>query len=492
MSGAHAAADPVALHAHGLRRILTNAASLFLAYVLPRLLTIGAVVVAARVLGTNGFGQYGTASAYAVIVSIVATLGMQPLLIREMARDPARAGDWLRAAHWVKAGSNALMLLMLVGAGRWIFAYPPDVMRAALLLGVAYAIAAWAENLGAWYQSVERMGVWMQASALAGLITGGLGVAAVVVTRSLEWFCAAGIAGQLAGLAWLVARMPRLPVAAGVRTPVRPLLAALAPFAAAFVALTLHSKIDVLMLERYWPAAEVGVYSAAHKFIDIVQALAIVGAAAVYPRLSRASAPGKAGARLIELTLLAGVLTSGALFLARDGLVYFLFGADYGGAVLPTALLAAGVAPLAINIVGGYVLAAAGHMKPVAILYTVAVLLKVALNAWLVPAYGASGTAGAMMVTETVLAAGMLVLLQSRAGALPSRRAVLSAVLAVAVCGGLSAVQGSPTIGLVSATVFVFAAIVLFSVSGGVPRADRQLLMAALRFPPRAAAERGP
>ena len=69
-----------------LRRVFANAAALVLAYALPRILTMGAVVLAARTLGTERFGAYGAAGAAAVIFSIQSTAGMQPLLEREMVK----------------------------------------------------------------------------------------------------------------------------------------------------------------------------------------------------------------------------------------------------------------------------------------------------------------------------------------------------------------------------------------------------------------------
>jgi O-antigen/teichoic acid export membrane protein len=475
-------------HASGLRRILANALSLFLAYLLPKLLTIGSVVVAARVLGATRFGAYGTAAAWAVILSIVATLGMQPLLIREMARAPDGAATWLRAAHVVKTVSNVLMLVLLVWLGRSVFGYPQDVLNAALLLAIGYAIAAYADNLSAYFQSAERMEVWMQASACYGLITGALGVVLVLTTRSVAGFCAAPIAGHAAALVWLAARAPRghrlggrVELAAVLR-----LLRVLVPFAIGFTALTAHSKIDVLVLDRLWQPVEVGVYTAAHKFIDVIQALAVVGAAAVYPRLARSVSTGHAATRLIELTVLSGLLAGGALWIARAGAVALLFGADYSAAVSVTAWLAIAIPALAINIVGGYVLAARGAMSTVALLYAVALAVKIGLNLLLVPGRGADGTALAMLLTEVALAGAMLVALHAAAGvrldARVLRALALGAVLAAAfAAAGTALAPRDPTGGFVPAALFTFGVLAICTATGTVSREDRALFAAALR-----------
>src|SRR5690606_12756623 len=341
--------------AAGVRRVPHNAAALLLAYVLPRLFTLGSVVVAARVLGAADFGAYSTAAAFAVLLSIVATLGMTPLLVREIAQAPGRAPALLAAAHAVKTASNVLMLALLFVLARYVLAYPTPVVAASLLLGISYAVGAYVENLAAWFQAVERMHVWTQASAAFGLVTGGLGLLLVLWTRSLAWFCAAPGAGQLAALAWLLARLPaeasrggRVEAVGALR-----LVRALAPFAAAFVALTVYYKVDVLLLARWRDAAEVGLYAAAYKFVDVAHALALVAAGAVYPRLSRAAVAaaaesggagsdartGRGGrassslprtaARLSEWTLLATVPAAGVVFLLRAPLTVAIYGAAY-------------------------------------------------------------------------------------------------------------------------------------------------------------------
>ena len=446
--------------ATGVRRVLHNAASLLLAYVLPRLFTLGSIVVAARILGAADFGAYSTAAAFAVVLSIVATLGMIPLLVREIAQAPDRAPALIAAAHAVKTASNLLMLALLFVLARYVMHYPTPVVVAASLLGVSYAVGAYVDNLAAWFQAVERMHVWTQASAALGLVTGGLGLLLVLWTRSLAWFCAAPIAGQLTGLAWLLVRLPA-EVRRGARVEAGEalrLVRALAPFAAAFVAIAIYYKVDVLLLARWRDAEDVGLYAAAYKFVDAVQALALVVAGAVYPRLSRAAAVHAAtrradegggahegargpaspamprsAARLMEWMLLATVPAAGLVFLLRAPLTLALYGAAYADAATVLGWLAAVLPALTLNILAGYVLGAAGRMGQVAGAYVVATAVNVAANAVLIPRYGASGPAMAMLGSELLLAVMLLAALRARAAA-PATRWLLVAGTAALLC----------------------------------------------------------
>ncbi|HLB35060.1 MAG TPA: oligosaccharide flippase family protein [Gemmatimonadales bacterium] len=396
------------------RPVARNAAALFLAYALPRGLTFLAAIVAARTLGTSDFGAYGTAGAFAVVLSIVATLGMIPLLVREFAQHPGRAPSLMRVAHWVKTASNAVMLAALIVLVR-LLGYSGEVQGAALLLAIAYAIGAYGENLAAYFQATERMHVWTQASALYGLVTGLVGGVLVVTTSSLVLFSAAPILGQAAALGWLLARLPG-PVRRGAPASwgdLRRLLHSLAPFAVSFVVLTVYAKLDVLLLAHWWPASEVGLYTAAYKFVDITRALATVGAAAVYPRLSRAGAAQGddvrlAGARLLELALLVAVPVAALLWTLRAPVVGLAFGAAYTGSVPVLALLAAVLPALTANVVALYVLAAARAMRWVALLYGATLAINLGLNLWFIPVRGAEGAALAMLLSEWGLAVGAL------------------------------------------------------------------------------------
>lgn len=484
-----AAAAPAAGAAE-LRGVLRNAGFLLLAYGLPRGLTFAAAVVAARVLGTAGFGAYGTAAAFAVILSVLASLGMTPLLVREMARAPARAPALLADAHRIKLAAGLLMLGALLTLGHAVLGFPAPVLAASLLLGLGYAVGAFVENLAAYFQAVERMHVWTQASALLGVVWGGLGAALVLLTSSLVWFCAAPAVGQLAALAWLAARAPRRARPGGVSAPgdLPGLLRGTVPFAAAAVLLTLYYKLDVLLLAHWRAEDEVGVYAAAYRFVDVLQALVVVAVMAAYPRLARVAARAAGprrweGTRLAETAVLAAVPIAGALWLAREPVVGWLYGQGYAAAAPVLALLAPLLPTLALNLVGGYVLSSRGRMARVAALYAAATVVSVGLNALLIPAHGARGAALAMLLSESLLAGGFVLLLRAEAAA-PGVRALVAGAGAAVLCGltGLLAPAG------LGAPLYLAAVLLWYRRARVVPAGGWAVLRLALRPSGRASA----
>jgi O-antigen/teichoic acid export membrane protein len=390
--------------------LAANAVALVLAYAIPRAFTLISTVVAARVLGRSVFGWYATAGAVAVVASIVATAGMQPFLVREVARDHLRAPRLLGAAHAAKVFLVLLMAVALLATP--LLGFPREILLAAGLLGAGYAVGAFVENLAAYFQGVERMHVWTQASALQGAVTGGAGARLVLATHDLLWLCAAPVMGQAAALGWLLrsapdaVRHPPLPSAADVAARLREL----APFAATFVATTLFYRADLILLPHWRTAAEVGSYSAAYRFLDLIQALAIAGAGALLPHLSRRGRTRWGAARRLPwLIVFAAIPLAMALFALRRPIVAMLYGPAYASAAPILGILAAAVVPLALNMFALAVFAAADAMREAAILYAVAAALSVALDLVWIPSHGAVGAAWAALLCESLLAAAFLI-----------------------------------------------------------------------------------
>lgn len=452
-----------------VRRTAGNAAALVAAYVVGRGLAFIAVVVAARIVGTEAFGTYGTAAALAVMASLVSTLGMLPLLVREMAREPEEAPRWLASADRVKHASNAVMLVALWAVAGPVLGLEPTAVAAALLLGLGYALGSYAENRLAWSRAVERMSMVTRASVVYGVVTGVVGIGAIASTGSVVAFCAAPVFGQAAVLGFLRMRLPgRLRGGRAEWAHVEALVRSVTPFAAGFVMLTLFYKVDVVLLERWRSREEVGLYVAAYRFVDLAHALALAAVGAVYPALARRAArpgpKGGAGRRVGELGLLAWAPPAAALFVARDAVVVGVFGGPYADAVPILALLAPAIPALAFNLYAAHLLGAADHMRWMAAVFAGGLVLKVGLDVWLIPTRGAAGAALATLLAELVVAGAFAAVLGRVLAAAPRARVatVLAAVASLTVGAALLPTGPSPLAGLVPAAVLLVVTLGLY------------------------------
>jgi O-antigen/teichoic acid export membrane protein len=483
-AGASSSTEPEVRPDH-VKSLVRNVAALLAAYVLPKAFVFASVVVAARLLGTSDFGDYGTAGAFATILSILVSLGMQPLLVRDIARDPAAAPRLLRAAHIVKLLAGAVMFAALLLLARALN-FAPEVTGVALVLAMGYWLATLGDNFNAYFQGVERMGVCSEASTLFGLVSAIAGVALAVSTRSMLWFAAAFPLGQVASLLWLVSRAPAAVRRGAEARPddVARLAKTALPFALAFALLTVHYKMDLLILRSFRPAEEVGLYSAAYRFVDVFHALVLVGVGAVFPRLSRAAglaiANGSrwAARRSAELVLLVAVPAAAGLWLLRAPLIG-VFGPEFVGSIELLALLAPALPALALNLHGGYVLGAAGRMRSMAGLYAGSAGIKVALLLVATARWGALGAAGAVLIAEFILAGGFALVLGRVAHAAPGTRSVALA-LGAAVLALVSSATLVSLDAFVAAGAYTMAVAALYWGGGALSGRERRALRGAL------------
>ncbi|MEE9231694.1 MAG: oligosaccharide flippase family protein, partial [Acidobacteriota bacterium] len=98
-------------------RILKNAISLLSSYGLARVSGFIVAVAAARIWEVSVFGEYQYVLSFTGMFTFVATLGVNLLLVRELARDPNRAPEMIgRAlAMCIVLSGTSVALVCLMG-----------------------------------------------------------------------------------------------------------------------------------------------------------------------------------------------------------------------------------------------------------------------------------------------------------------------------------------------------------------------------------------
>src|SRR3989339_1331331 len=82
--------------------VARNTFYLTLALVGQKILSFVYFTLLARFLGAETIGKYTFAIAFTTIFSVIADLGLQPVIVREVARAKERAEEYLRATVSVK------------------------------------------------------------------------------------------------------------------------------------------------------------------------------------------------------------------------------------------------------------------------------------------------------------------------------------------------------------------------------------------------------
>jgi len=94
-------------------KIAKNTGVLLIAQIISYLISFIYILYLSRYLGPSQFGQLSTAIAFTGFFQIFTDFGLQWLLVREIARDKARAAAYLYNAGLVKAVLAVITLILI-------------------------------------------------------------------------------------------------------------------------------------------------------------------------------------------------------------------------------------------------------------------------------------------------------------------------------------------------------------------------------------------
>jgi O-antigen/teichoic acid export membrane protein len=381
--------------------------------ILVRLLAFAFVVFVARSLQAADFGALNFAYSFPLLFIVFADFGFNPLLVRELSRSPENGA---------RVFSNLLALKLLLSAayllavfiGLRILAPAPAFASTTYLLAGFMLLNSFTEFINAVFQARQQMhldsGVmtWQKLSLL------GFGLLALALGWGLYGVAGAYLASGACGLAaaiWILTRRRFLPGSwrldrAFLRYAFRQAL----PLTLTTLFINLYFRIDMTLLAKLRPAAEVGWYGAAHKCIEVLMLVPAVLVVSSFPGFSRLYLEdrerlGRAAHRLLRLLLLLALpLAAGAALLGRP-LMMLVFGPAFAPSGPALGWLAAALGFIFLNYPLSYLLITGERQTVNAVVSGAAVLVSVGANLLLIPAYGYLGSAAAAALTEGVLLA---------------------------------------------------------------------------------------
>ncbi|MBC7185908.1 MAG: flippase [Calditrichaeota bacterium] len=307
------------------------------------------IVILARAWGEEMFGIFSYALVVVGLFALLPDFGMQPVLIREMARRRSQAGEIVGLALFSKAVLAAIAFLLLAIATA-VFYHEPRLRMALAWLSLTILISAKLNTLRVVLEGVFHADMDMGLPVVFQLVDGALQVAlvgALVLIGATPGQVIAGyVLSNLPGLVLTVVYVQKRtrPVFRVERAELRWLFKESFPLFIYLGLTMLYERLDVLFLKSLWGEAAVGIYSTAFRFTAPLGFVPFAVATALYPVMARAASAedeklglafrmGVKGLLVIGLVLgVAGTIVGRPLFL-------LLFGERFAGAALSFQLL---------------------------------------------------------------------------------------------------------------------------------------------------------
>lgn len=451
------------------RTVAWNAVARSGGEVFAKLASVVFFLAVARELGEGGFGDLMFALSYTTVMTLPSGFGTEELIARDVAREPERVHEYASNVMAIKAGLSLLFLglaeLIVIALG-----YSSDVQLVVLIVGGAVAIENLGRTWGAVLQAYQRMELISAALIVQRVLTAAVGVGVLLTGGGLVAVAWVMLGSAVVGFAFLTFAMRRwvVPVRARIdRARWRGLVRAGLPIGAVGVLLAALVKIDQSLISFFSEEGnrEVGFYGAAFRLIEATMFIGWSFSAAMLPWFAAREAGEERLATGFELgtkATAAVLVPVGLVFvLFAEPLIEVLYGSRYAPAVEPLRLLGAMVVFLGINDLAAVLLIARERPLAFARVVGVVLVLNVALNAALIPSYGASGAAFTAALSALVLCVLGFVLVRSLTGRVRLLRPLGAAVAggaamtAAVLLPGLPALPAAAAGGIAYALVFV-------------------------------------
>jgi O-antigen/teichoic acid export membrane protein len=466
------------------RGLLKNLVSLAGGYLLVRLISFLTTLYVAKALGPAGFGTLASGLALAVVAGVVANVGLDEYVAREVARGQGGLASTLGDALILK------LLAVPVGAlGILVCALDlPQAMPLALCLVLYSVLHSYLLLICSIFRGMERME--MQALLLGLqilLIAAGTLVAVQSTHQTLAvaaCYAPATAATLVIGYALLV-RHGRRPHYRWEPAAWSSLLRTAIPFGLSFVGALLYDRLALVMITVGYGAVAAGWFNAAYTIVLALASIPAILLATVYPRLAVAARGDRRTvaaltSSLTRYTLIIGLALALALEVLAATIVPALYGRQYLPAVPLLRVLAWSLPGIFLTVILVGVLEANDRQWSCAIGIGGAVLAAIPGTLAASRLWGYQGATVAYVACHLTLA-GIMVGLVARAVGWEGvqRTLVLPATAAAAATAVLGAAHAWPPLPRLAAVCLTFGAALVLS--GALGRSDLALLRGALQ-----------
>jgi len=135
---------------------LTNVGALYAGTLVRMVISLFTIGLISRYLTLGEFGIYAMVSAYCIIFKAVSRMGLQPIIVREVSRQPSRADGYFASGLLIVSFLLAISYLAMV-ATFFLFVSSSDVLIFALIMSLGELLESVGNYFNAFFRAFERM-----------------------------------------------------------------------------------------------------------------------------------------------------------------------------------------------------------------------------------------------------------------------------------------------------------------------------------------------
>ena len=393
-----------------IQTIAKNTGVLAISQVITSILGFFLLIYIARYLGEVGFGKYSFALSFTTLFTIVANLGMNNYIIREIARNKELTNEYLTNVSLIK------LLLSFIAFGFIVLTinlmdYPQDTTYAVYLFGFYTILTSFALTFRSIFQAYERMEYDAALMVIEKIILFPLVLFVLFSGYGLielaYVFIFTGIVAVTLSFSIVLIKIAK-PKPTIDLSLWKTLIIGSIPFALNALFGVLFFQIDTVMLSVFKGDAAVGIYNAAYVPLLALGVIPSVFIAAIYPVMSRYFVSSKDSLETFTslsskyMAIFSFPVAMGCFVLA-DRIIALFYADQFSASIIAFQILAFFIPLRWVSSITGMLLTSINRQSIRTVSVGLSALFNIVLNAALIPYLSYIGASIATVLSEVLL-----------------------------------------------------------------------------------------
>lgn len=398
------------------QRFGKNVISLFVSQLISYSLIFFYTIYLARYLGAEGYGIISFALAFSGIFSIIADLGLNTLIVREVSRNKSLANKYLINVFLIKL-VLALISFFLVILVVNVLRYPITTIFVVYFISLSLIITSIYGVFYSIFQSFEKMEYQSFGLILSSIIIFvgvmiGVKIGFGVINFSIIFFISSLITLIYTFLIciWKFF-IPKQDYSAKF---LKEMFKEALPFGITGISVMLYINIDSVLLSIFQNNEVVGFYSAAYRLVLFLVIIPNTINIAIFPLMSKYHINSKSSLRNVnekyfKLMLVVGIPLGVSITLLADKIILFIYGIGYINSIIALQILIWTIVFTFASAASTKLLEATNRQLILTKISIISVIINIILNLLLIPTYNYVGASIATVATEIFLVVCILV-----------------------------------------------------------------------------------
>ena len=418
-----------------VQRVAKNTSVIIGGDLIFRLVSLVVTIYLARYLGTAGFGKYNFVFAYLAFFNIITDLGLQTILVREMAREPTRAPKLIGNAYIIRWILTTLAVASSIIVITWM-SYPADTTTYIYIASFTVLFISFSDFYTTIFSANLRMEYNIMAKLVFKALSAGLILLIIFSKGTLMQVMVALVFSEMVKtlLNYSFSRKfvkPRFEIDFGLW---KYLFKEALPLALSSVIWIIYFRIDVVMLSMMMGDTEVGLYSAAYKLSDPLLLIPSALMISLFPIMSASFKSSEE--RLIKtyrlsikyILIIMLPIAIGTTIIA-DKVILLIYGSEFSGSATALQILIWALIFISTSSVLANLLVSMNKQRLYTISTGICAITNVILNFFLIPILSYNGAAIATVATNIVLFVASFYFVSKHLQILPIHRIAIKPVI---------------------------------------------------------------